>query len=176
MKKTKQIAFGGIICGLSLVIMLLTGIFPFAEYSCPALAGIVLISLVIEYGKKTAFIAYCAIAILSAIIVPNKEAAILFVFFLGYYPIIKSVFEKCKSRILEWILKLLTFNTSVILSYIIMLNVLSMTNLTDDFKGIAIPILLILGNIVFIVYDFALNGLANMYYYKIKPKLKGVTK
>ncbi|MEG1027242.1 MAG: hypothetical protein RSE07_01010, partial [Oscillospiraceae bacterium] len=96
--------------------------------------------------------------------------------FLGYYPIIKSVFEKCKSRILEWILKLLTFNTSVILSYIIMLNVLSMTNLTDDFKGIAIPILLILGNIVFIVYDFALNGLANMYYYKIKPKLKGVTK
>ncbi|MEG2813418.1 MAG: hypothetical protein RSA79_02340, partial [Oscillospiraceae bacterium] len=91
--QTKKIAFGGMISALSLIMMLASAVFPMAEYTCPALAGIFLCVLVIEFGKKTATIAFLAVAILSIIIVPNKESAMLFCGFLGYYPILKSVLE-----------------------------------------------------------------------------------
>lgn len=77
----KKAAFGGIACALSLLCMFLSALFPFAEYTCPALAGIVLVALVIDFGKRTAWVAYAAVAFLTVFITPNKEAAMLFIVF-----------------------------------------------------------------------------------------------
>lgn len=174
MKKTKRIALAGIITGLSLAVMLLAGIFPFAEYSCPALAGIFLVFLVIEFNKKTALIAYIAISILSLLTLPNKEASILFTGFLGFYPIIKSLFEQVKSRFIEWALKLLLFNTMIISAYIIMIylfNIQILTEQLDALHNYGLAALFILANIAFIIYDYALTGVIFMYLTRIKPKL-----
>lgn len=176
-RQTHKVALGGIISALSLVAMLLSAVFPFAEYTCPALAGIVLIALVLEFNKKTALLAYAAIGILSIIIVPNKEAAILFVGFLGYYPILKSCLEQSKSRILEWIFKISIFNVAVLLSYFVVIYLLGMTDVLNDMQQFAkygVFILLGLANIAFIIYDFALTQLIGLYLERIKPKLKKI--
>jgi len=175
LKTSKTVALGGIISSLSLVCLALSSIFPFAEYSSPALAGILLVVLVIEINKKTALIAYLAISILSIFIMPNKEATIIFIGFLGYYPILKSFFEQFKSRFVEYLLKFLLFNIMIFASYFVIINLFGMTEILDEmssFSQYGIYGLVGLGNIAFLIYDFALTRLILTYIQKIKPKLR----
>lgn len=45
------------------------------------------VSMVIEYGYKSALLCYAAVAVLSLLLVPNKEVALLFCrLFLGFIP------------------------------------------------------------------------------------------
>ncbi len=177
MNKTKRVAFGGVISAFSLVVMLLSGVFPFAEDTCPALAGILLIALVIDFNKRTALLAYVVIALLSLLISANKESAVLFLAFLGYYPILKSSLEQIKLRVIEWILKLVIFNAAIILSYYVIVNVFGMSevlNEMNEFTKYGVPVMLGLGNITFVIYDIALTRLIGTYIQKIKPKLKHI--
>lgn len=172
---SRRVAFGGIATGISLLCMFLSGIFPFAEYTCPALAGIILIALVIDFGKATAWVCYLAVALLSLIITPNKEAAMLFVFFLGYYPILKSYLERIKSRIAEWLVKLAIFNVMIVSAYLVIVYAFGMTEVLEEMNEYfqyGVLLFLLAGNIVFVVYDFALTGLIAMYCQKLRPRLR----
>ena len=60
MKKSTQVALGGLSSALCLLLMFMTGLIPFSSYIFPALAGIVLISVREENGLKTAFAARAA--------------------------------------------------------------------------------------------------------------------
>lgn len=64
---------GGIASALCLLLMMLT-IIPIATYTMPALAGMVLIVVVIENGYSTAWMVYAAVGFLSLFICPDKEA------------------------------------------------------------------------------------------------------
>ncbi len=178
-KSSKKVALGGIVSSLSLLLMFLTGVFPFAEYALPAFSGIVLITLVIELNKKTAYIAYVAVGILSMLIAPIKESAVLFVFFLGYYPILKSSIEHIKSRVIEWIVKIAMFNFAMVTAYFTMMYVLGMgeilAELNSDFQYGIIAFWL-LGNVAFVVYDMALSRMIVMYCERIRPKLRPIIK
>lgn len=79
-----MIAFGGVICGLAIAVLFLSGLFPMLDYTLPAISGILLISMVIEYGYKSALLCYAAVAVLSLLLVPNKEVALLFAGFFGF--------------------------------------------------------------------------------------------
>ena len=174
-RSSMRMALGGVICALSLLCMFLSGIFPFAEYTCPALAGILLIVLVLEFGRKTAWIAYGAVALLSLFITPNKEAAMLFLVFLGYYPIAKSYFEHLKSRTAEWTLKLLIFNISCAAGYAVLIFLFDMHSLLSEMSlGIkwGIIIFWIAANGVFLIYDLALSRLVLWYQTVIRPKIR----
>ena len=171
----RRVAFGGILAGLSLLCLFLSGIVPFAEFTCPALAGIVLTAVVIDFGRKTAWLCYAVVALLSLVITPNKEAALLFVFFLGYYPILKSVLEQTKSRVMEWFFKLLIFNAAMISAYAVIIYLLGMTEVLAEMNEISqygALVFLLLGNLVFLLYDYALSGLIAIYCAKLRPKLK----
>lgn len=179
-KTSRKVAFGGIVSALSLLCMFLSGVFPFAEYTCPAAAGIVLVALVIDFGKRVAFAAYGGVALLSLIITPNKEAALLFVLFLGYYPIVKGIFEQTRSRVTEWVLKLVLFNAMIVAAYWLLLNLLGMTGLFEQLTigGVqlameaTLAVLLLLGNVTFVLYDLALSRLIMVYCQLLRPKLR----
>ena len=83
-----SIALGGVLAAVSLVIMGLGGMIPVATYVCPAIVMLVLQMILKLCGPRIAWAWYGAVAILSALISPDKEAAAVFLF-LGYYPIIK---------------------------------------------------------------------------------------
>lgn len=178
-KKSRKIALGGVISALSLLFMLLTAIFPFAEYALPALSGITLAVLVIEINKKTAYLAYAAVGVLSLLIAPVKEAAVLFILLLGYYPILKSSIEHIKSRVLEWIVKMSIFNGAILTVYLSMTYIFNMTEALAE-VGVALKygafIFIVIANITFVVYDFALTKLIALYFQLIRPKLKSIIK
>lgn len=172
-KQTKAVAFGGILCGLAVAVMLLSGIFPTAEYSLPAIAGVFMIAMVIEYGYKRALICYVAVAVLCLLLVPNKEPAMLFAGFFGYYPILKGKLESLRSRVVEWVVKFLVFNGAVIASYAVIVYLFGLGQVLEEFQTFgqwSLLIFLGLGNIVFLLFDLALSRLIWLYYNRIKPR------
>lgn len=175
--KNFKIAFGGVITALSIVIMFLTGIIPTMTYALPAVSGALLMAVVIEIGPKFAGIVYAAVAFLSFIVVADKEAAVMYAMFFGYYPIIKSFIEKKLNKALSWLVKYIIFNVSVIFSYFIVTKLLCITY--DDmgaFGNFFLPVLLLLANFVFAIYDIALTRLVSAYLMCWRKKVKRMFK
>ncbi len=173
-KLSFKITLGGIVAAMSLIFMFFTGVMPIMAYTLPALAGAFLIVIVIENGKKWALLTYITVSILSFFMTPDKEAALLFTVFLGYYPIIKSSLEKLKSRLFEWLLKLACFNLSIFITYEITISIFGFKRFLDEFNEFgkySIPVFIIAANIAFILYDIALTGVISTYINTFRPKI-----
>ncbi|HNX14594.1 MAG TPA: hypothetical protein PK854_07375 [Oscillospiraceae bacterium] len=171
--KTRSVAFGGVITALALALMLLAGVLPTASYSLAALAGMLLVPLVIEFGFKTSVSAFAAVGLLSMLLITDKEAGILFCCVLGWYPIAKAPFEKIKSNVLCWAVKLAVFNLALVGFYFLSTRLFFVTGFEDTVLGrYSIPLLWGLGNIAFIFYDIALSKLIMLYMRRLHDRLK----
>ena len=175
MRKSTQVALGGLASSLCLVLMFMTGLFPFATYALPAMAGIILIIIVIENGPSTAWLVYAAVSMLSMFVVPDKEAALIFIAFFGYYPILKQAIEKnIKFKPFQIILKFLTFNTAIITMYTILIKFIGASEAIAEMGALGTAgaiLLLVLGNITFVIYDFALTLLITVYFKVLRKKI-----
>ena len=96
--ESRKIALSGVFGSLAAVLMLMGGILPLATYVAPALAGILIVPVAIEFGIKTGYVLYAAIGLLSLFVVPDKEMSLIFVFFLGFYPLLKASIERMRSQ------------------------------------------------------------------------------
>lgn len=171
MKQTGKVALGGVFGALSLMFMLLT-VFPLGTYALPAIAGAVLIPVVVEVGAGTGWMVYAAVALLSLLVAPDMEAKVLFVGFFGYYPVLKAQLERLRMRWLEWTIKFSVFNVSMVLSYVLMLYVFHLDPETFTFGGVNLAwVMLAAGNVVFLIYDFALTSLVGGYQRGLHPRL-----
>ncbi len=158
------------------VIFVLTAYFPYVTYAAPAVAGCMILFVLIETDRKWAFAAYAASSALT-MIMAEPEAKLIYVCFFGFYPILKSLLERLHSRSLEWILKLLTFNGAMLLIYGLLSLLVDLS--VEDFGTLGkygAWIFLGFGNIVFVLYDFALVRVANLYLYRIHPQIKKLFK
>ena len=147
-----SVALGGVTAALAVVIMSLGGLIPVATFVCPMLCMLLLCIVVMKCGRRIGWAWYGAVAILSMLLAPDKEAAAVFLF-LGYYPIIKRKLDALKLR---WALKLLVFNAAIGLMYFVLLRLVGMEQLAQEYEqlGIAMTaILLLLGNMTFFLLD-----------------------
>lgn len=99
--------------------MFLTALLPMATFALPALAGLLMIMIVIEMGARWAWPTFAVVAILSVFFVPDKQAALLYVIFFGYYPILKALIERLKNKIVQWVLKYAVFNAAIVSAYLL---------------------------------------------------------
>ena len=151
-----NIAFGGVLAALAVVIMSMGTIIPVATYVCPMLASLVLELVRKTCGSRIAWAWYGAVAILSLLLAPDKEAAAVFLA-LGYYPIVKPKLDRLKGK---WVWKGLLFNAVVLLTYWLMMHLLGFDQLAAEFAemGLAMTaILLLLGNVTFFLLDKRLD-------------------
>ena len=108
--ETRKIALGGVLSALSVTVMLLGGILPFATFVAPALAGLFLWPLKREFSVQTGITAYVAVGFLAFFFVPDKEQSLIFLFLLGFYPMIKEKLDKIHKTVLLLLAKVLLFN------------------------------------------------------------------
>ncbi len=153
--KTKKIAFCGLFSAVSLVILLLSSVFSTLKLTSSALAGAILCMVVLIYGRRAAFLSYGVVSVLGLLLLPNKDAAVFFVAFFGYYPILKSVFEGLKNLRKEYACKLVSFNAALLLLFFVFKNMLLLPDISNIFLVIAGFFAL---NGVFLAYDKALSG------------------
>ena len=175
MKKTKCITLCGLMAALASTFML-TSYFPYLTIAIPGVAGLFVMVSVIELNTKWGALTYLASAVI-VFLIAEPEAKLLYITFFGYYPILKAATERQKSRVLEYIIKFLTFNAAVVLDYGVLAGVLGVDiDGFGDFGKYTVVILLTVANIVFILYDNAVSQLARYYMYRLHNTVKRILK
>ena len=150
--QSKNMAMGGVFAALAVVIMNLGGLIPVATYTTPVLCMVLLKVVLLYCGRRIAWGWYGAVALLSMLMSPDKEAAALFLC-LGYYPILKPWIERRRGK---WIWKLLVFNVPMVALYSILIRVLGVAEVTGEsgeLGRLLLPVLLLMGNVTFLALD-----------------------
>lgn len=155
-KNAASIALGGVLASLAVTITCLGGLIPAATFVCPMISMLILSVVPKRCGGRIAWAWYGAVAILSVLLSPDKEAAAVFTF-LGYYPIIKPKLDKLPLR---WLWKLLLFNAAVLLMYWLLMHIFGMAQIMQEFDemGKAMTfVTLLMGNATFFLLDRLLS-------------------
>lgn len=145
-------ALGGVMAALAVVVMCMGGMIPIATFICPMVCMMLLLVVLSNCGIRVGWAWYGAVAILSLLLGPDKEAAAVFLF-LGYYPIIKP---KMDTFPLRWLWKLIYFNAVILVMYWLLLNVFGMADVMEEFEemGTVLTVVtLLMGNVTFFMLD-----------------------
>ena len=151
-----NIALGGVLAALAVVVMGLGTLIPVATYVCPMLCALILRLVLKICGRRIAWAWYGAVSLLSLLLAPDREAAAVFAA-LGYYPILKPKLDALKGK---WLWKLTFFNTVTLAAYWLMMHLLGFAQLAAEFSQMGIlmtAVMLVLGNVTFILLDKLLD-------------------
>lgn len=173
MKKTVKITACGIISALAVVLMMGTNI-PILLYTVPALVGMFYIVPAIEFGTKWAFLCYAVTSVLGLILPTEREALVVFIGVLGYYPILKMPIERLGKRVAEYIIKFAIFNASLAASYFVIIKLLGIEAVKSGRLGFAatVSVLAVAANIAFAIYDLALTRIISAYFVKFRKSVR----
>ena len=154
--QAKSVALGGMMAALAVVIMCLGGLIPVATFVCPMLCMLLLQFVAMICGARIGWAWYGAVAILSLLMGPDKEAAAVFTF-LGFYPLVKPGLD---TRKLGLLYKLLLFNGAIGLMYWVLIHLFGMDQVAAEYRelgAVMTGIMLVLGNVVFFLLDRILS-------------------
>ena len=150
------VALGGIFAALAVVIMAMGGMIPATTFICPAMCMLLLKAVRKYFPGRIGWAWYGAVAILSLLLSPDKEAAAVFLA-IGYYPIVKPKVDNAKGK---WVWKTLLFNISILSMYWVLMHVFGLAQVTAEFSELGTvmtAILVIFGNITFFLLDHLLG-------------------
>lgn len=111
-------ALGGICSAVCLLLMFSSSFLPMLDYTIPTFAGFMMVVMIVEVDKNWQIAIYCAVSLLSIFVTPNYEATLLFILFMGYYPILKYYLDQKKNRLLVWAIKLAVFNVAIVIFFL----------------------------------------------------------
>ena len=167
-EQSRKIALCGVSCALAVTIMLLGGILPLATFCGPMLAMVVLLPVRQECGTRMASAAHGAAAVLALLLVADREAALIFVVF-GWYPLLQPKILSLPSRLLRLVCKLLFCNLAIALAYGILLFLFQLSDLAGE-TPLMTALLVVLGNVVFLLLDRLLCRLAVLWQRKLRRR------
>jgi hypothetical protein len=159
---------------LGAAVMLIGGFLAIATYAAPLFASVLLIPVLVEFGKGRAWLCYLATAIVCALICPDKELAFFYAV-IGFYPIIRSFFERIPGRFPRTMAKLAYFAVSTAVLYLFLCFVLKLEALLSELgKAGALMNAVFFAVLVaaLLIYDAAVGAAHRIYLLRIRPKLK----
>ena len=167
--RTRIIATAAMLAALQLALLYIGTLMPGWKLASAAVAGIMTAAVLIECGMLRAVLAYVVVSALSFLLLPQKTLALLYIVFFGYYPLIKSVTEHVRSRVLEWLCKLIVFNFACALSF----AALRFGFVADvTLPGMPVAVIWLLLNAAFVVFDLGLSKLIALYLQRIHKNIK----
>ena len=150
------IAVGGIFAALAVVIMAMGGMIPATTFICPMLCMLLLKTVRSYIPLRFGWAWYGAVAILSLLLCPDKEAAAVFAA-IGYYPLLKPYMDRWP---LKWLWKAIFFNVVILVLYWVLMHIFGMAELLQEFEemGTVMTIVtLLMGNACFFLLDLLLS-------------------
>lgn len=177
MTKTTKTAVSGVIAALCVAMMFFGGLIPLFTYIMPVFCGLVIYIAHASFGWKYAVAVYAATAAASFMVCNDKECALLFAAFFGYYPVLKYSLERLGKPVLAWLAKFAVFNAAMIAAQWLLVLLFGLEGFYSSALGAyLIPILLVLANILFLCYDRTLVQVARLYHLKWKHYLNRLLK
>ena len=157
MRKAKLTALCGMMTALSVVLMALTTFLPVLMYVLPIITGVAVLVVADVSNKKWGAGVYFATAILSLLLITDKETALTYTLFFGYYPLVRGIILELP-KAFSWAVRLVLFNCSAVLIGFSGVYVLGLSaEEYSEFGKATILILLGLSNVVFLMYDSILT-------------------
>lgn len=166
--RVKQLTVCAALSAIGVVLLSIGHLIDVLDASLAVLASIVCIVAVIEYGKAAPWLVFSVTATLSLILIPTNSAALMYLMFFGYYPILKEKLERLP-RVLSWVVKELIFNTAMVIC-IALIKILFLP--TVEVSVWTYAVLVLLCEVVFVLYDIALTRLISFYIYKLRARFK----
>lgn len=166
--RTRNLTLSAVLVALNVVFLYLAVIFPTGRMGFVAVSSLFVVAGVIEMGLGPAILVFIGCSILSALILPDKTAVIVYVLFFGYYPVVKSLAERMRSKVLSWAIKLAVFNAAFTCMWFLFKSLLF------DSKYLELNLLLIYPavNLIFVVFDIGLSRLISFYIVRISRILR----
>ena len=124
--QTQRLTFSASMTALGVILLLLGSMLPGMRVACAAVAGVAASLVVIRCGLLYALLRVVATAVLSFLLVPAKELALLYAVFFGPYALVKNLIERLHRLPLEWILKLVYCGTVAAMLFRLSEQVLAM--------------------------------------------------
>lgn len=144
------------------------------DYTIPAFAGFLMVVMIVETSPKWAVTTYFVVSALCLVITPNYEASMLFILFMGYYPILKFYLDQLNNKVFSWSVKYIVFNLAAAVFFLAFQYVFTSVDLLegmDIFGKLALPVLWIMGNVFFWLYDKVLGQLVVLYVNWFRKKI-----
>ena len=161
--KGGQIALGGVLAAGALVMLWLAGVAPSGQLGLTAVGGLFPTVATLTAGR--------AAGLLGLILLPDKGTALLFLVFLGVYPVAKGGIESLRRLPLEWALKLIFFNLALTLCWFLFRELLWPE--PPAWVAGGLPVVYGAGNLVFIIYDIGLSRLVGMLRARLGARRRG---
>ena len=155
----RTMAFCGLMASVGTAVMLLGGLIPVATYCCPVLASLVLVPVLDGYGGGMAMGVYAVVALLSMLLSPDKEAALVFLV-LGYYPVLQPKLERL-NRVWKTVCKVVVFAAALAVAYGLLAVLIG---LPPEAAPLWLKILFgLMGLTAFLLYDVALGRIVRLF-------------
>ena len=148
MIRSRQMALGGMMAALGVVIMNLGSLIPVNTYVCPVLCILLNRTVLERCGKKLGWCYYLSVMLLSLLLAPDREAALVYAF-LGYYPMVRPWFQRLGPLAMP--VKLVFFTAMGVLSDLALLYVLGAAAVSGGWWMIAATV--ILWDVLFLLVD-----------------------
>ena len=166
--KTGKLTLNAIFAAFAAGFIYIASVSPTGQLGFCAAASLFVAAAVIENGFLPGILVYAASSAVSFFVVPNKTPVLIFVLFFGYYPIVKIFSESIRSIIAQFAIKLVVFNLALfVLTYVFDIVIFSASWLSGRAY-----LLYILGNIVFIIFDYGVSKLIRFYKISISGKIR----
>ena len=170
-RKSARVAYSALLGAISLIFLYGAAIFPTGVWGLVAIAGLGPCAAVASLGISVGFLCWGGVSLLALLLLPDKFCALLFLFLFGLYPMLKARAEQARSRRFAWIVKLVFFNLSFTL-LVFFLKSLMLASLPEFLNRYGIPVLYLVANIVFFIYDFGLTKLIIFYLDRIDNAIR----
>lgn len=162
-------AYLGVLLALNQLILLATILLRTNTLFLLGGAALIIGIVIFEYGIKIGSVFYLASCILGFILIPDKLMTLNYCVFFGLYALIKYLIEqyclkKNKTGLSEVVIKLVFFNTILIMAYFALR--LLLFDFTTHFAFI-----LLIGEVIFWIYDYAFGLFIHFYVTKLRVHL-----
>lgn len=164
---SRSIALGGILGAGSIVLLYLACVIPSGRLGFAAAAGLFPMVGVLASGRFTGILCWAVSGLLGLLLLPDKGIAILYLLFLGLYPVVKSWIESLGKLPLEWGLKLVCFNLCLTVVWFLGSSLL-LPNL-PTWLSQNVLLVYLAGNVVFVIYDIGLSRLIALIQTRLGP-------
>ena len=150
-----RMAFGGMMTAVAVVIMSLGSLIPVNTYVCPVMCILITRPVMERCGRRLAWCYYMATAVLSMMLAPDREAALVYLF-LGYYPLIRHWFQRIRPVFLMIPGKLAFFTAAGVCAYGVLMLVIGMEAVLGEYQAGGMWLLaltVILWDLMFLLVD-----------------------
>ena len=165
-RNTRYITVCALMIALSCVSLCFGSLLPTGQLGFAALAALFGVAAVVETGLKGGAAVYICSLVLSLLISSAKAPSVLYGLFFGYYPLMKSFAEHRKSRVVEWVIKMVVLNAALTVIVLLFRGlVFDIQSLTDS-----LAVIYIAANIVFVVFDLGVTKVVGFYISNVQKR------